>query len=105
MHAQDSAAFALQEVIELANGCLCCSVKNDFVQALEAMMQRRSKFDYILIETTGKPMHAHVQNPCNISYVAWLSLLTVHSSVTCTCCMICLHEMGLKACPSTACAS
>ena len=51
--AQDSAAFALQEVVELANGCLCCSVKNDFVQALETMMQHRSKFDYILIETTG----------------------------------------------------
>lgn len=50
---QDSAAFALQEVVELANGCLCCSVKNDFVQALEGMMQHRSKFDYILIETTG----------------------------------------------------
>lgn len=53
MPVQDSAAFALQEVIELANGCLCCSVKNDFVQALEALLQRRSKFDYILIETTG----------------------------------------------------
>ena len=50
---QDNAAFALQEVVELANGCLCCSVKDDFVQALEALMQQRSRFDYILIETTG----------------------------------------------------
>lgn len=39
--------------MELANGCLCCSVKTEFVQALEALMQRRSRFDYILIETTG----------------------------------------------------
>ena len=39
--------------MELANGCLCCSVKDDFVQALEALMQKRSKFDYILVETTG----------------------------------------------------
>ena len=39
--------------MELANGCLCCSVKTEFVQALEALMQRRSGFDYILIETTG----------------------------------------------------
>ena len=53
---QDNAAFALQEVIELANGCLCCSVKDDFVQALEALMQQRSRFDYILIETTGRPL-------------------------------------------------
>ena len=53
---QDNAAFALQEVIELANGCLCCSVKDDFVQALEALMQQRSRFDYILVETTGRPL-------------------------------------------------
>ncbi|KAK9839865.1 hypothetical protein WJX81_007319 [Elliptochloris bilobata] len=46
-------AQALEEWVELANGCLCCSVKTEFVQALEALMQRRSRFDYILIETTG----------------------------------------------------
>ena len=39
--------------MELANGCLCCSVKSDFVAALEGLMLKRDKFDYILIETTG----------------------------------------------------
>lgn len=40
--------------LELANGCLCCSAKSDFVAALEGLMiQKRDRFDYILIETTG----------------------------------------------------
>ena len=50
---QANSAFALQDIIELGNGCLCCSVKSDFVAALEGLMQQRSRFDYVLIETTG----------------------------------------------------
>lgn len=42
------------EWVELSNGCLCCSVKDDFVQALESLMGQRSKFDHVLIETTGR---------------------------------------------------
>lgn len=53
------------EWIELANGCMCCSVKNDFVQALEALMSKREKFDYILIETTG------LANPAPIVTSLW----------------------------------
>jgi G3E family GTPase len=45
--------YALEEWIELANGCLCCTVKSDFLRALEALMEQRNRFDYILIETTG----------------------------------------------------
>lgn len=43
-----------EEWVELANGCLCCSVKSDFVAALEGLMLKRDKFDYIVIETTGE---------------------------------------------------
>eukprot|EP00884_Botryococcus_braunii_P000018 jgi/Botrbrau1/10016/Bobra.0012s0103.1 len=50
---EDASAFALEEWVELANGCLCCSVKSEFVQALEALMNKRDRFDYVLIETTG----------------------------------------------------
>ncbi|KAF6255739.1 CobW/HypB/UreG, nucleotide-binding domain-containing protein [Scenedesmus sp. NREL 46B-D3] len=43
--------------VELANGCLCCSVKAEFVQALEGLLGAGSahagKFDYVLVETTG----------------------------------------------------
>ncbi|WIA31330.1 hypothetical protein OEZ86_002231 [Tetradesmus obliquus] len=43
--------------VELANGCLCCSVKAEFVQALEGLLgagsEHAGKFDYVLVETTG----------------------------------------------------
>ena len=39
--------------MELTNGCLCCSVKDDFVNALESLMLQQTPFDYILVETTG----------------------------------------------------
>lgn len=44
----------LEEWVELANGCLCCSVKSDLLNALETLIERRSAVDYILIETTGR---------------------------------------------------
>ena len=45
---------AVPEWVELANGCLCCSVKGQLVQALEALVgQQTGRFDHVLIETTG----------------------------------------------------
>ncbi|RKP12965.1 COBW domain-containing protein 6 [Piptocephalis cylindrospora] len=43
----------VEEWLELKNGCLCCSVKDSGVKAIENLMQKRGKFDYILLETTG----------------------------------------------------
>jgi G3E family GTPase len=42
-----------EEVLELANGCLCCSVKDLGMAAIENLMKKRGRFDYILLETTG----------------------------------------------------
>jgi len=42
-----------EEVLELANGCLCCSIKDSGVAAIEKLMQKKGAFDYILLETTG----------------------------------------------------
>eukprot|EP01130_Rhizamoeba_saxonica_P013575 TRINITY_DN5809_c0_g1_i1.p1 TRINITY_DN5809_c0_g1~~TRINITY_DN5809_c0_g1_i1.p1 ORF type:complete len:368 (+),score=96.57 TRINITY_DN5809_c0_g1_i1:41-1144(+) len=42
-----------QEWLELPNGCICCTVKDDLVLTLEKLVERRDKFDYIFIETTG----------------------------------------------------
>ncbi len=50
---QGAPAVSAEEWVELANGCLCCSVKTEFVSALEGLLRRKSGFDYILIETTG----------------------------------------------------
>lgn len=43
----------LEGFFELANGCICCSVKSDLLATLEILVQRKSKFDYVIIETSG----------------------------------------------------
>ncbi len=42
-----------EEIFEMNNGCLCCTVRGDLIRILGNLMKRRDKFDYILIETTG----------------------------------------------------
>ncbi len=42
-----------EEVFEMNNGCICCTVRGDLIRILPNLMKRREKFDYILIETTG----------------------------------------------------
>ena len=40
------------DILELNNGCLCCSVRKDLVQGVQKLI-KRGGFDYILVETTG----------------------------------------------------
>jgi len=42
-----------ETIMTMANGCVCCSVRTDLVQALELLASRPDKFDGILLETTG----------------------------------------------------
>jgi G3E family GTPase len=42
-----------EEIFEMNNGCICCTVRGDLIRILNNLMQRKDKFDYILIETTG----------------------------------------------------
>jgi len=42
-----------EEIFEMNNGCLCCTVRGDLIRILGTLMKRRQKFDSILIETTG----------------------------------------------------
>merc|ERR1712137_372929 len=42
-----------EEVIEVLNGCICCTVRGDLVSALKRMHERVQNFDAVLIETTG----------------------------------------------------
>lgn len=55
-----------EEWLELRNGCLCCSVKDNGVKAIENLMTKRGKFDYILLETTG------LADPGPIASIFWL---------------------------------
>uniref|UniRef100_A0A803QPV5 CobW C-terminal domain-containing protein n=1 Tax=Cannabis sativa TaxID=3483 RepID=A0A803QPV5_CANSA len=56
----------IEEWIELANGCVCCTVKHSLVQALEQLVQRKERIDHILLETTG------LANPAPLASVLWL---------------------------------
>jgi len=42
-----------EEVFEMNNGCVCCTVRGDLVRIMEGLMKRRGKFDAIILETTG----------------------------------------------------
>ena len=41
------------EIFEMKNGCICCSVRSDLIETLNRLMNRQDKFDYIIIEGTG----------------------------------------------------
>lgn len=42
-----------EDIVELANGCICCTVADDFVPALDRILSRGTRVDHILIETSG----------------------------------------------------
>ena len=50
---QDLVINSEEEIFEMNNGCICCTVRGDLIRILGNLMKRRDKFDYILIETTG----------------------------------------------------
>jgi G3E family GTPase len=49
----DLVVDADEEVFEMNNGCICCTVRGDLIRIISGLMKRRGKFDAILIETTG----------------------------------------------------
>jgi len=42
-----------EEIFEMNNGCICCTVRGDLVRIMGGLMKRRGKFDAIIVETTG----------------------------------------------------
>ena len=61
-----SSGTSLQDFIELPNGCVCCTVKDDLITTLETLLERRQELDYILIEASG------MANPGPIASLFWL---------------------------------
>jgi len=41
-----------EDVVELSNGCICCTVRKDLVKGVQKLL-KKDQLDYILIETTG----------------------------------------------------
>ncbi|PVF93116.1 cobW-domain-containing protein [Serendipita vermifera] len=54
-----------EEVLELANGCLCCSIKDLGIASIEKLMEKKGAFDYILLETTG------LADPAPVAALFW----------------------------------
>ena len=44
---------AEEEIFEMNNGCICCTVRGDLIRILGNLMKRKDRFDHILVETTG----------------------------------------------------
>ncbi|MDP5337712.1 MAG: GTP-binding protein [Nodularia sp. (in: cyanobacteria)] len=42
-----------EEIFEMNNGCICCTVRGDLIRIVGNLMKRRDKFDHLVIETTG----------------------------------------------------
>ena len=49
----DLVVGADEEVFEMNNGCICCTVRGDLIRIIEGLLRRRGKFDAIIVETTG----------------------------------------------------
>ncbi len=42
-----------EEVFEMNNGCICCTVRGDLIRIMDGLMKRKGRFDAIIVETTG----------------------------------------------------
>jgi G3E family GTPase len=49
----DLVVDADEEVFEMNNGCICCTVRGDLIRIIGALMKRKGRFDGIIVETTG----------------------------------------------------
>ena len=49
----DLVVGADEEVFEMNNGCVCCTVRGDLIRVLSGLMKRKGRFDAIVVETTG----------------------------------------------------
>ena len=72
----------LIDLIELPNGCICCTVKDSLVQTLETLLDKKRELDYIIIECSG------MANPGPIASIFWLdetleSRIRLDGIVTC----------------------
>lgn len=56
----------MDDFYELNNGCVCCTVRDDLVNTLERLLERRNRFDYIIVETTG------MADPGKVASIFWV---------------------------------
>ena len=44
---------AEEEIFEMNNGCICCTVRSDLIRILSNLAKRKDRFDHVIVETTG----------------------------------------------------
>jgi G3E family GTPase len=49
----DLVVNADEEIFEMNNGCVCCTVRGDLIRIIDGLMRRKGRFDAIIVETTG----------------------------------------------------
>ena len=54
-----------EEVFEMNNGCVCCTVRGDLIRVVQGLMKRKGGFDAIIVETTG------LADPGPVGGLAW----------------------------------
>ena len=60
-----------EEVFEMNNGCICCTVRGDLIRIIEGLMRRKGKFDAIIVETTGLADPAPVAQTFFVDEDSW----------------------------------
>jgi G3E family GTPase len=55
-----------EEIFEMNNGCICCTVRGDLIRILSRLTKRKDKLDMILVETTG------MANPAPVAQTFWV---------------------------------
>ena len=52
-----------EEIFEMNNGCICCTVRGDLIRIISGLLKRAEDFDGVLIETTGSPTRRRSSRP------------------------------------------
>ena len=65
-----------EDVVELTNGCICCTVADDFVPTMEKLLERADRLDHIVIETSGFPASSAmcldlVRKEGKLAHIGW----------------------------------
>ena len=50
---KDADGNEIDDFYEMPNGCICCAAKDDLINTLDALLEKKSDIEYILIETNG----------------------------------------------------
>ncbi|MCB1366232.1 MAG: cobalamin biosynthesis protein CobW, partial [Rhodobacteraceae bacterium] len=74
------ATCSADDIVELSNGCICCTVAEDFIPTLEKLLARDNRPDHIVIETSGLALPQPLVRAFN--WPAISTLVTVDGVVT-----------------------